>query len=61
MTRIQRKFTSADNPDQRAAHIIAMLGLSGDPQIIEQHRAVIAEVLRHYRELDVTARKTGMK
>ena len=55
--RIQRKFASTDNPDQRAANIVAMLGLSGDPTVIAQHAAVIAECIRQYQEIDVMARR----
>ncbi len=58
MTRIQRKFTSADNPDQRAANIVTLLALTGDPQIIERHRSIIAECIKVYQEVDVEARKT---
>ena len=56
MTRIQRKFASTDNPDQRAENIVAMLGLSGDPAVIAQHAAIIAECIRQYQEIDVMAR-----
>lgn len=50
--KVSIKLSADDTPQQRAEKLIAMLGLSGDPKIIAQHKAVIADVLEVYREID---------
>lgn len=54
--RLSETLSSADTPGMRAARIVHMLGLNGDPKLIEQHFNVIADMLTAYAELDAATR-----
>jgi len=50
--KLRTTLRANDTPQLRAEKIVAMLGLSGDPKIIAQHRDVIADLLAVYQEID---------
>ena len=50
--RLRVQLLSSDTPQIRAEKIVTMLGMSGDPSLIAEHRRVIADLLEQYRELD---------
>jgi hypothetical protein len=50
--RLSETLSSADTPGMRAAKILHLMGMTGDPKLIDQHFNVIADCLEHYAELD---------
>ncbi len=48
-------ISSADTPDQRAEKLTRIMGLPAD-DMLDTHRAVIADVLQAYQEIDREAR-----
>lgn len=59
MITLRATLRSNDDIDTRAAHIVYLLGLDGDPEIIRTHRAVVADTLRAYAAADRDARGGG--
>lgn len=54
--RLSATISSTDTPGMRAANIVHLMGMTGDPRVIERHFNVIADLLEQYAELDKQAR-----
>jgi hypothetical protein len=50
--RITANFRATDDLHMRAANIVGLMGLSGDPEIIGGYVAVVRDALAIYREID---------